>query len=75
METNPVFDARSRDGQLARALNVALRALVVHDGVRGTMEGEDVTLHFGPQIRQVRAALELLGVGPDEVLPFQRPER
>jgi hypothetical protein len=31
-------------------------------------------LHFGPQIRQVRAALELLGVGPDEVFPFQRPE-
>ncbi|MDR5791696.1 hypothetical protein P9281_34685 [Caballeronia sp. LP003] len=75
MHTNPIFDAPGRDGQIARALNVALHALSVHDRMTGTMEGETVMLDFGPQIRQLRAALELLGVNRDETLPFQNPER
>lgn len=74
MQTNPIFEAASRDGQLARALNVALHALVVHDGMHGTMEGEAVRLDFSAQIRQVRAGLELLGVGQSETLPYQPPE-
>lgn len=74
MQTNPIFDAEGREGQIARALNVALHTLSVHDRMQGTIEGESVTLDFGPQIRQIRAALELLGVGADETLPFQYPE-
>jgi hypothetical protein len=73
MKTNPIFNDPGRDGQIARALNVALHALVVHHGMTADSEGEQVRLNFSAQIEELRRALELLGVARDEVLPYMAP--
>ncbi|MDR5799001.1 MULTISPECIES: hypothetical protein [Caballeronia] len=73
MKTNSIFEDEGRDGQLARALNAALHALAVHDRMRAISEGEEIHLDFRGEIEVIRAALELLGVTREEVLPFPGP--
>jgi hypothetical protein len=69
LATNTIFDEPGRDGELARALNVALHALVLHNGMRAVSEGKEITLNFAGEIETVRRALALLGVDPSETLP------
>lgn len=73
VSVNAIFSAESRDGELARALNVALHALVVHSGMRAISEGEEIDLDFAGEIETVRRALALLGVDPSETLPYLGP--
>lgn len=73
MNTNPIFRDEGRDGQIARALNTALHTLVVHNRMRAISEGEEIDLDFRGEIEVIRAALELLGVSREEVLPFPGP--
>ncbi|SAL85714.1 hypothetical protein AWB68_07776 [Caballeronia choica] len=70
MATNTIFDEPGRDGELARALNVALHALVLHNGMRAVSEGKEITLNFAGEIETVQRALALLGVDPSETLPY-----
>jgi hypothetical protein len=56
LATNIIFDEPGRDGELARALNVALHAVVVHTGMRAISEGEDITLNFAGEIETVQRA-------------------
>ncbi|SAL25387.1 hypothetical protein [Caballeronia telluris] len=67
---NPLFKDPGRDGEIARALNVALQALVVHHGMKAISEGENITMNFAAPIETVRRALEILGVRRDEILPY-----
>ena len=69
-QTNPIFQEAGREGELARALNVALHALVVHTGMHANSEGEAIQLNFTGEIETVRRALALLGVDPSETLPY-----
>ena len=73
LATNIIFDEPGRDGELARALNVALHALVVHTGMRAISEGEEIALNFAGEIETVQRALALLGVDPSETLPYLGP--
>jgi hypothetical protein len=70
LATNTIFDKPGRDGDLARALNVALHALVVHTGMRAMSEDEEITLDFAGEIETVQRALALLGVDASETLPY-----
>jgi hypothetical protein len=58
---NPIFEQKTRDGEIARALNMALHALCVHSGARIIMEGESVTLNFTREAAAIIRALQLLG--------------
>ncbi|SAK52913.1 hypothetical protein AWB82_01746 [Caballeronia glebae] len=66
---NPIFDEKTRDGEIARALNIALHALSVHSGAQVTMEGETFTINFTRESAAIMHALKLLGVQPTETLP------
>ncbi|GJH30806.1 hypothetical protein [Caballeronia novacaledonica] len=66
---NPIFDEKTRDGELARALNLALHAFSVHSGAEVIMEGERFVLNFTRETAAVVHALQLLGVQPGETLP------
>ncbi|MDR5748755.1 hypothetical protein QCE73_36855 [Caballeronia sp. LZ029] len=66
---NPIFDEKTRDGELARALNLALHAFSVHFGAEVIMEGERFVLNFTRETAAVVHALQLLGVQPGETLP------
>lgn len=66
---NPIFEEKTRDGEIARALNMALHALCVHSGAQIIMEGESVTLNFTREAAAIIRALQLLGVQPGETLP------
>lgn len=57
-----------RDARLIEALNAALHALVVHDGMRVRSEGDEWTLNFRLQFERVRPAMEMLGVNTSEPL-------
>ncbi|SAK81820.1 hypothetical protein AWB78_03955 [Caballeronia calidae] len=61
---NPIFEAKTRDGEIARALNMAFHALCVHSGARIIMEGESVTLNFTREVAVIIRALQLLGSNP-----------
>jgi hypothetical protein len=60
----PIFDEKTRDGEIARALNIALHALSVHSGAQVTMEGETFKLNFTRESAAIMHALKLLGVQP-----------
>lgn len=75
MSNMSIFEAQTRDGQLARALNVSLHALVVHSGMHATSEGEEIELDFTAEIAQVQEALALPGVGREETLPYLAPHQ
>jgi hypothetical protein len=66
---NPIFDEKTRDGEIARALNLALHAFSVFSGIEATMEGETLRLDFARESAAVMHALRLLGVQPGETLP------
>jgi hypothetical protein len=66
---NPIFDEKTRDGEITRALNIALHTLSVHSGAQVTMEGETFTLNFTRESAAIMHALKLLGVPPNETLP------
>ena len=66
---NPIFDEKTRDGEIARALNLALHAFSVFSGIQATMEGETLRLDFARESAAVMHALRLLGVQPGETLP------
>ncbi|MBC8737395.1 hypothetical protein F6X40_11325 [Paraburkholderia sp. UCT31] len=63
----------TRDANLARTIVQMLHALVLHDGIKARMEGDEITLNFMPEIEAAKGALRALGVNPDEPLPFSRP--
>ncbi|TCK33465.1 hypothetical protein B0G84_7691 [Paraburkholderia sp. BL8N3] len=73
MQTNPIFDDRGRDGQVARTLNAALHALILHDGRRATIGGEEITVGYRRSIREEVRAFAAMGVQPDETFLFLRP--
>ncbi|TCK36697.1 hypothetical protein B0G84_5710 [Paraburkholderia sp. BL8N3] len=73
METNPIFHADTRDGELARALSIAMHALVVHNRKCFEIEGEKITSDFTREIAVARNALALLGVKAFETLPYLQP--
>jgi len=58
---------------LVQALLVALHTLVVHDCMEVTSEGQTWTLDFIPQIRQIEAALNTVGI--DATKPMLAPVR
>ncbi len=66
---NPIFDQKTRDGEIARALNLALHTFSVFSGIEATMEGESLRLDFARESAAMRHALRLLGVQPGETLP------
>jgi hypothetical protein len=66
---NPIFDQKTRDGEIARALNLALHTFSVFSGVEATMEGESLRLDFARESAAMMHALRLLGVQPGETLP------
>jgi hypothetical protein len=66
---NPIFDEKTRDGEIARALNMALHTFCVHSGAQIVMEGEPQTLNFTRESAVIIRALQLLGVQPGETLP------
>jgi hypothetical protein len=66
---NPIFDEKTRDGEIARALNLALHAFSVFSGIEATMEGETLRLDFARESAAMTHALRLLGVQPSETLP------
>jgi hypothetical protein len=67
---NPIFDQKSRDGEIARALNMALHALSVHSGATALLDdSEPVTLNFARETAAILRAMQLLGVQPGETLP------
>jgi hypothetical protein len=66
---NPIFEEKSRDGEIARALNMALHALCVHSGAQVIMEGEPVKLNFTREAATIIRALQLLNVQSGETLP------
>ncbi|SAK98357.1 hypothetical protein AWB76_07517 [Caballeronia temeraria] len=66
---NPIFEEKTRDGEIARALNMALHAFCVHSGAQIIMEGESVTLNFSRETAAITRALQLLGVRAGETLP------
>jgi hypothetical protein len=67
---NPIFDEKTRDGEIARALNAALHALSVHSGAIVLLDdSEPVTLNFSYETAAILRAMELLGVKPGETLP------
>ena len=66
---NPIFDEKTRDGELARALNLALHAFSVYSGAEVIMEGERIVLNFTRETAAVVNAPQLLGVQPGETLP------
>ena len=74
MQTNPIFDDRGRDGQVARTLNAALHALTLHNGKRATIGGEEITVDYRRSIREVVRAFAAMDVQPGETFPFLRPE-
>ena len=74
MNINPIFSDPGRDGQLARALNVALQALVVHHGMHAHSDGGEITLNFYEEIQALKRALAILGVdASSETLPNNKP--
>ncbi|WP_244832114.1 hypothetical protein [Caballeronia sp. TF1N1] len=64
-----IFNERTRDGEIARALNLALHAFSVHSRAEVTMEGERIVLDFTRETAALMHALRLLGVQPGEILP------
>jgi hypothetical protein len=67
---NPVFNEKTRDGEIARALNMALHALSVHSGAMVLLDdSEPVTLNFSRETAAILHAMQLLGVNPGETLP------
>ena len=67
---NPIFDEKTRDGEIARALNAALHAMSVHSGAIVLLDdSEPVTLNFSYETAAILRAMELLGVKPGETLP------
>lgn len=74
MNTNPIVSDPGKEGQLARALNVALQVLVVHHGMRARSNGGEITLNFYEEIQALKRALAILGVdASSETLPNNRP--
>ncbi len=59
----------SRDGEVARALNLALHTLSVHSGMEAISEGERIKLNFTRKTEALIRALSLLGVDRDATLP------
>ncbi|WP_250470098.1 MULTISPECIES: hypothetical protein [unclassified Caballeronia] len=72
MPQNPIFADPSRDGEIARAISIALEALVVHHGIAAHADGDVRRVDFSQPIESLRAALALLGVGRNEFLPYMR---
>lgn len=66
---NPIFEENTRDGEIARALNMALHAFCVHSGAQIIMEGEPVMLNFSRETAAITRALQLLGVQAGQALP------
>ena len=69
MATNPIFEAESRDGEIARTLNLARYALSVHSGTEPISEGERIKLNFTRETEALIRALSLLAANRDETLP------
>ena len=66
MAANRIFEAESRDGEVARPLNLALHTLSVHSGMEAISEGERIKLNFTRETEALIRALSLLGVDRDE---------
>lgn len=76
MQTNPIFQEAGREGELARALNVALHALVMHTGMHANSEGEAIQLNFTGEIETVRrAAASHHATVAQEAVPSARGSR
>jgi len=71
MAINPIFEAESRDGEVARPLNLALHTLSVHSGMEAISEGERIKLNFTRETEALIRALSLLGVERDATLPHR----
>ncbi|MEZ2354703.1 hypothetical protein [Caballeronia sp. RCC_10] len=67
---SPIFNEKTRDGEIARALNLALHALSVYSGAIVLLDdSKPVTLNLSYETAAILRAMQLLGMKPGETLP------
>ncbi|MBC8641606.1 hypothetical protein IAG25_32805 [Caballeronia sp. EK] len=62
MDANQFIKQAGKDAKIIDALHYARYALVVHDGMTVTCEGEEWQLNFRQEIGKLTAAMEALGI-------------
>jgi len=68
--SNPVFYNPGAVGQLARAIDKTIGALVASHGTQAAAEGKKSRMNCYSEIEALRRELEVLGVDRSEMLPY-----